>query len=104
MYDKPRFLLAGDRALVVELGDSVEPETNRRVHTLLREIEGRGLPGTPGNVYAEWTQETIEPNWPTNIPASVGQDNARLQELLSDWRMEIFEVATDDKLKDRGLI
>jgi len=45
VYDEPRFLLAGDRALVVELGDSVEPEANRRVHGLLREVERCGLPG-----------------------------------------------------------
>ena len=45
MYDEPKFLPAGDRAMVVELGDSISPETNRRVHGLLRAIEGRALPG-----------------------------------------------------------
>ena len=38
MYDEPKFLPAGDRAMVVELGDSISPETNRRVHGLLRAI------------------------------------------------------------------
>ncbi len=31
----------------------------------------QGLPGTPNVVYAEWTQETIEPNWPSNVPDPV---------------------------------
>ncbi|MDP7339949.1 MAG: 5-oxoprolinase subunit PxpB [Vicinamibacterales bacterium] len=44
MYDEPKFLPAGDCAMVVEIGDSISPETNRRVHGLLRAIEGRGLP------------------------------------------------------------
>ena len=45
MYDEPKFLPAGDRAMVVELGDSISPETNRRVHGLLRALESRALPG-----------------------------------------------------------
>ena len=44
MYDEPKFLPAGDRAIVVELGDSISPETNRRVHGLLRALESRALP------------------------------------------------------------
>ena len=34
MYDRPRFLYAGDRALVVELGDGIDPDLNRRLHSL----------------------------------------------------------------------
>ena len=45
MYDEPKFLTAGDRAMVVELGDSISPETNRRVHGLLRALESHALPG-----------------------------------------------------------
>ena len=44
MYDEPKYVAAGDRAMVVEFGDSISPETNRRVHGLTRAIEGRGLP------------------------------------------------------------
>ena len=44
MYDEPKFLTAGDRAMVVEIGDSISPETNRRVHGLVRALEDRGLP------------------------------------------------------------
>ena len=45
MYDEPKFLTAGDRAMVVELGDSISPETNRRVHGLVLALESRALPG-----------------------------------------------------------
>ena len=45
MYDKPIFLPAGDRALVVELGDAIEPETNRRVRDLMLAIQKADLRG-----------------------------------------------------------
>ena len=34
MYTEPRFLLAGDSALVIEFGDEISQEVNRKVHTL----------------------------------------------------------------------
>ena len=36
---------AGDQALVIELGNTIDPDINRRVHNLLRAIEDRALPG-----------------------------------------------------------
>ena len=45
MYDKPRFLPAGDQALVVELGDVVDPDLNRRVHNLTAAIQEAGVAG-----------------------------------------------------------
>ena len=45
MYDNPLFLPAGDQALVVELGDSVSPEINRRIRGLMLEIENTMVPG-----------------------------------------------------------
>ena len=39
MYDEPLFLTAGDRALVVEFGNSISPEINARVHNLTVAIE-----------------------------------------------------------------
>ena len=45
MYPEPRFLHAGDRALAVELGDDISPETNRAVRDLLVSIEDRTLDG-----------------------------------------------------------
>ena len=45
MYDAPLFLPAGDQALIVELGDEIDPDVNRRVHDLMRSVEGQGIPG-----------------------------------------------------------
>ena len=42
MNGQPRFLPAGDQALVVELGDDISPETNRRVHNLVARHRARG--------------------------------------------------------------
>ena len=43
MYETPKFLAAGDRAIVIELGDEISIECNRRVHSLHEKIE-RDLP------------------------------------------------------------
>ncbi len=45
MYDSPKFLTAGDRALVVEFGDEISPECNSRVNRLLDAIEAGGARG-----------------------------------------------------------
>lgn len=45
MLDRPRFLLSGDTALVVELGDEISPDINRRVRNLTAALEKAGLPG-----------------------------------------------------------
>jgi len=45
MSQYPRFLPVGDRALSVELGDSISEVTNRRVHNLSREILRLGTRG-----------------------------------------------------------
>jgi KipI family sensor histidine kinase inhibitor len=45
MYDEPLFLPAGDQALVVELGDAISPEINRRVHNLMLAIEDQEIAG-----------------------------------------------------------
>lgn len=73
-------------------------------------IGGQGLPGTPNTVIAEWIQDTIEPNWPTNVPDSVRTDNAKMQELLvtntdgsKEYPIEFYEISTPAKLKERGV-
>ena len=40
-----RFVPAGDKAFVIELGTGISPEINRSVHNLLLAIEKRGIPG-----------------------------------------------------------
>ena len=45
MYEAPKFLAAGDRAIVIELGDEISIECNRRVHSLHKAIFRADLPG-----------------------------------------------------------
>lgn len=45
MYEAPKFLAAGDRAIVIELGDEISIECNRRVHSLHKAISRADLPG-----------------------------------------------------------
>jgi KipI family sensor histidine kinase inhibitor len=45
MYTEPRFLIAGDSALVVEFGDEISEEVNRKVHTLADVLRKRSLLG-----------------------------------------------------------
>jgi len=42
---EPRFLLAGDAALVVEFGDEISLEINRQVHILAHALEQSPFPG-----------------------------------------------------------
>jgi len=45
MAPDPRYLIAGDAALVVEFGDTIDPAINRRVRELLIAVEGAHVPG-----------------------------------------------------------
>ena len=45
IYDKPLFFPAGDLALVVELGDAISPEINRKVRSLTDALEEGSIPG-----------------------------------------------------------
>ena len=45
VYGRPRFLLAGDSALVVEFGDEISQEVNRKVLALAAALENSSLPG-----------------------------------------------------------
>lgn len=45
MYDSTKYLTAGDRAMVVEMGDAIEPDCNRRVTSLLRAVEMGNIRG-----------------------------------------------------------
>ena len=45
MYEKPLFIPSGDQSLVVELGDAITPEINRRVRNLMLAVESSALEG-----------------------------------------------------------
>lgn len=44
-YDRPRFLVGGDKALFIEFGDTIAPELSRRVRRLLLAIQSTTIPG-----------------------------------------------------------
>jgi len=44
-YDKPLYRIMGDRSLIVELGDKINPEINRKVSALTALLEGNPLDG-----------------------------------------------------------
>lgn len=45
IYDHPKFLSMGDRSLLVELGDEINPELNRRIRSLTYGLSRRRLGG-----------------------------------------------------------
>jgi inhibitor of KinA len=45
IYEEPRFLTGGDKAIFVEFGDAIDPKLNRRVRHLKLSIEKAGIPG-----------------------------------------------------------
>jgi KipI family sensor histidine kinase inhibitor len=45
MTDFPRYLPAGDEGLVIEFGDTIDPEINRRVRDLCLALDAAAVPG-----------------------------------------------------------
>ena len=62
-----------------------------------------GLAGSPDTAYAEWTQDSIAPNWRQKIPAAVMENNRPMQALLTSYELEIYELVNDEKLQDRNI-
>lgn len=50
IYKEPRFLSGGDRAIFIELGDSIDPDVNQRVRNLKLAIEKADIPGVVESV------------------------------------------------------
>ena len=66
-------------------------------------IGGQGVPGTSNVVYAEWMQESIEPTNMETVPDIVRTLNGEMQQLLSEYPIEFYELVTPEKLWSRGL-
>ena len=66
-------------------------------------IGGQGVPGTSNVVYAEWMQESIEPTNMETVPDIVRTLNGEMQQLLSEYPIEFYELVTPEKLRSRGL-
>tara|TARA_B100000586_G_scaffold266189_1_gene238947 strand:- start:4510 stop:4830 length:321 start_codon:yes stop_codon:yes gene_type:complete len=86
--------------LLTSICAAYEQETDRGKATIY--VGGAGTPAEEFTVCAEWQQETIEANRMPNVPDSVLSDNAELFQLISDYKIEFFEVATDEKLAERS--
>ena len=50
IYDEPRFLSGGDRAIFIEFGDDIDPEANQRVISLKLAVEAADIPGVVESV------------------------------------------------------
>jgi hypothetical protein len=57
-------------------------------------MAGWGLPGSPDVVYADWTQERIEPTNMQTVPEAVGVNHAKMAPLLTDYYLEFYELVT----------
>ena len=67
-------------------------------------VGGPGLAGSVDVAYAEWTQDSIAPNWRQKIPEAVRTNNAKMQALLTSYELEIYEVVNHEKLQDRNIV
>ena len=45
MYEEVKYLIAGDRALVIEFGDKIEEQVNSKIRSLTIAIEREGIVG-----------------------------------------------------------
>lgn len=45
IYEEPRFLSGGDKAIFVEFGDAIAPELNRRVRNLMLTVQAKKISG-----------------------------------------------------------
>ena len=45
MYEKVKYLIVGDRALVIEFGDKIEEQINSKIRSLTLAIEREGILG-----------------------------------------------------------
>ena len=65
-------------------------------------IGGTGTPGNEITVFAEWDQVSIEANLSSNVPNIITtQYGSELAKLVTSNQIEFYEIATDEKLKER---
>ena len=65
-------------------------------------IGGSGVPGTPNMVYAEWTQERLDPLISEKVPEAVRTNSAKMVPLVVENTIEFYDLATPAKLKEWG--
>ena len=86
-------------SLLTKICAAYEEQGRPKAHVYV----SQGLPGTPNVAYAQWTQATIEPNWPSKVPEVVRTLNAEMQAQLDSYEIEFYELVTPEKLVERGV-
>ena len=64
--------------LLIKICAAYEEKGRPKAHVYV----SQGMPGTPNVAYAEWTQATIEPNWPSQVPEDSERRDAGPARLL----------------------
>ena len=85
---------------LAKICNAYEEETGRNKAQVF--IGGQGLPGEANVVYAQWTQERIEPIAQGGVPEGVRVNHAKMAPLMTEYSIEFYEVATPEKLQARG--
>ena len=81
-----RFVPAGDKAFVIEMGTGISPEINRKVHNLFLAIEKQGIPGVLDMVP---TYRSLLINYdPLTLPSN------ELEERVREMTQDLDETAT----------
>ena len=63
---------------------------------------GSGTSGEQNVVYAQWTQERIEPIAQGGVPEEVTVNHPKMAALMTEYTIEFYELATQAKLQYRG--
>ncbi len=84
IYDEPLFLPAGDSALVVELGDAIDPQLNHRVHNLCAAIHAAAQSGELRGVFDFLPTYRSALVYYDPMLLTAGELRAKLRRLLSD--------------------
>jgi len=94
MYDKPRFLLAGDRGLLVEFGASIDPKINQKVRQIFLSLEKTPIDGVV-EIIPTYRSILIFYNPLLSNPERLKQEIVEREHSLDKWEIpppEIIEI------------
>jgi inhibitor of KinA len=94
MYDKPRFLLAGDRGLLVEFGASIDPKINQKVRQIFLSLEKTPIDGV-FEIIPTYRSILIFYNPLLSNPERLKQEIVEREHSLDKWEIpppEIIEI------------
>lgn len=97
IYQEPRFLAGGDKAIFVEFGNAISPELNRRVRHLMLTIQKENVPGiietvpTYRSLLVYFEPRRINPNKLREVLSQLAQSSPAENELP---RPKLVEIPT----------